>query len=178
MPFGAILKPLESFALDLGGTTGSLGSQEESSVFSSEFTEIKTAPVICYESVYGDYVASYVRKGANLIFVITNDGWWDNTPGYKQHMAYSRLRAIETRRSIARAANTGISCFINQRGDVLQTTGWWKATAIKGILNANDEMTVFAKAGNYIGRLASFLALGLIIYSFVRSKKDASFVKV
>ena len=177
MPFATILKPLENLALDLGGTTGSLGSQEESSVFASEHTTINTAPVICYESIYGEYVASYVSKGANLIFVITNDGWWDDTPGYKQHMAYSRLRAIETRRSIARAANTGISCFINQRGDTLQTTGWWEAVAIKGVLNANDKITVFTMAGNYIGRIASFLALTLIIYSFVRSKKDASFVK-
>ena len=177
MPFATILKPLENLALDLGGTTGSLGSQEESSVFASEHTTINTAPVICYESIYGEYVASYVSKGANLIFVITNDGWWDDTPGYKQHMAYSRLRAIETRRSIARAANTGISCFINQRGDALQTTGWWEAVAIKGVLNANDKITVFTMAGNYIGRIASFLALTLIIYSFVRSKKDASFVK-
>lgn len=177
MPFATILKPLENLALDLGGTTGSLGSQEESSVFASEHTTINTAPVICYESIYGEYVASYVSKGANLIFVITNDGWWDDTPGYKQHMAYSRLRAIETRRSIARAANTGISCFINQRGDALQTTAWWEAVAIKGVLNANDKITVFTMAGNYIGRIASFLALTLIIYSFVRSKKDASFVK-
>ena len=178
MPFAEILKPLEGLAIDLGGTTGSLGSQEESSVFMSNYKPIKIAPVICYESIYGEYVASYVNKGANLLFVITNDGWWDDTPGYKQHMAYSRLRAIETRRSIARAANTGISCFINQRGDVLKATNWWEAVAIRGVLNANEKITIFTKAGNYIGRLASFLAFALIIYSFVRSKKDASFVRI
>jgi len=178
MPFAEILKPLEGLAINLGGTTGSLGSQEESSVFKSNYKPIKIAPVICYESIYGEYVASYVNKGANLLFVITNDGWWDDTPGYKQHMAYSRLRAIETRRSIARAANTGISCFINQRGDVLKATNWWEAVAIRGVLNANEKITIFTKAGNYIGRLASFLAFALIIYSFVRSKKDASFVRI
>jgi len=178
MPFSSLLKPLDKFAINLGGTTGSLGSQKESSVFTSQNTSIKIAPVICYESVYGEYVASYIRKGANLIFVITNDGWWGNTPGFRQHIAYSRLRAIENRRSVARAANTGISCFINQRGDILQSTGWWESAVLKENLNANDKMTIFTKAGNYIGRIAAFLAIALIIYSFVRSKKDASFVKL
>jgi apolipoprotein N-acyltransferase len=76
------------------------------------------APVICYESVFGEYVTDYVNKGANFIGIITNDSWWGNTPGFEQHWSFARLRAIETRRSVARSANTGASGFINQRGDV------------------------------------------------------------
>ena len=124
MPFASILKPLEKFALDMGGSIGSLGVQEESSVFESSIHDIVVAPVICYESIYGEYVSSYILKGAQLIFIMTNDGWWEDTPGYHQLLAYARLRAIENRRSIARSANTGISCFINQRGDILQRTEW------------------------------------------------------
>lgn len=172
MPFAALLKPLENFALDMGGTTGSLGSQEEASVFTSAKTNLKIAPVICYESIYGEYVASYVLKGANLIFIMTNDGWWEDTPGYKQHLAYARLRAIENRRSIARSANTGISCFINQRGDILNTTEWWQEAVIKGTLNANDKLTVYTRAGNYLARIASFLAVGLLVFAFVNSKRS------
>ena len=80
-------------------------------VLISSNREIKIAPVICYESVYGEYVTDYIKKGANLIFILTNDAWWGDTQGYKQHASYARIRAIETRRSIARSANTGISCF-------------------------------------------------------------------
>ena len=175
MPFASILKPLEDFALDLGGTIGSLGSQDESSVFQSAFSDFKVAPVICYESIYGEYVASYVQKGANLIFIMTNDGWWDDSPGYKQHLAYARLRAIENRRSIARSANTGISCFINQRGDILNATDWWQEAVIQGTLNANHELTVYTKAGNYLARLASFIATGLLIFAFVNSRRANAF---
>lgn len=169
MPYATALKFLEKFALDLGGTTGSLGTQDEPSVFVSPGDTFKIAPVICYESTYGEYVGEYIRKGASLIFVMTNDGWWDDTPGHKQHLAYARLRAIETRRSIARAANTGISCFINQRGDILQPTDWWKPAVIKGTLNANSELTFYTKYGDYIGRIASFLAVLLLVYAIARS---------
>ena len=131
------------------------------------------APVICYESIFGEYVTGYVQKGAELIFIITNDGWWKNTPGYKQHMSFARLRAIETRRSIARSANTGISCFINQRGDVSQPTGWWVDAAIKGTINANDEITFYVKYGDYIARISLFvsalLLLNLVVRKFIKN---------
>ncbi len=102
MPFMKYLGFINDIVINIGGTTGSLGRQKESSNFVAD-DGTKVAPVICYESVFGEYVASYVKKGAQLIFIITNDGWWKNTPGYKQHMSFARLRAIETRRSIARA---------------------------------------------------------------------------
>ena len=172
MPFASILKPLEDLALDLGGTIGSLGSQEESSVFQSASSDLKVAPVICYESIYGEYVASYVQKGANLIFIMTNDGWWDDSPGYKQHLAYARLRAIENRRSIARSANTGISCLINQRGDILDASNWWEEAVIQGTLNSNHELTVYTRAGNYLARIASFVAAALLVFAFVNSRRS------
>jgi apolipoprotein N-acyltransferase len=102
------------------------------------------------------------------LFVITNDGWWGDTPGYHQHNAFSCVRAIETRRSIARSANTGISCFINQRGEILQKLGWWKRDAIKGTINANDKITFYVKHGDYIARIARFFALIVILSAIVK----------
>jgi apolipoprotein N-acyltransferase len=66
---------------------------------------LRNAPIICYESVFGEHVAAHVRNGANLLCIMTNDAWWGTSPGYRQHLAYGRLRAIETRRDIARSAN-------------------------------------------------------------------------
>jgi len=163
MPFTKYLGFINNLVINIGGTTGSLGRQKESSNFVAD-DGTKVAPVICYESVFGEYVASYVKKGANLIFIITNDGWWRNTPGYKQHMSFARLRAIESRRSIARSANTGISCFINQRGDVFQPTRWWVDAAIRQSLNANDELTFYVKYGDYIARISLFVSVLLILY--------------
>lgn len=167
MPFMKYLSFLSDIVIDIGGTTGSLGRQEEASNFISK-DGMKVAPVICYESVFGEYVTDYVKKGAELIFIITNDGWWKNTPGYKQHMSFARLRAVETRRSIARSANTGISCFINQRGDVSQPTKWWVEAAINGEINANDEITFYVKYGDYIARISLFVSVLLIMNLLVK----------
>ncbi len=172
MPYPQYLKFLESLSIDLGGTVGSLGYQDTPTVFT--YKDIKPAPVICYESVYGDYVAEYVRKGANMIAVITNDGWWDDTPGYKQHLKMAQLRAIETRRSVARSANTGISCFINQRGDILSPTKWWTPDVITGFILLNEHTTFYVKHGDFIGRTISYFALLVLIYlavlSFVKNR--------
>ena len=163
MPFGSLLSPFEGFAINMGGTMGSLGIEQEAKIFDNE--TVKIAPVICYESIYGEYVTDYVKKGANVIFIITNDGWWEDTPGYKQHLSYSRIRAIENRRSIARSANTGISCFINQKGDVLQATNWWEQDVISGQINLNNQTTFYTKYGDYIGRVSAFVAVLLLLWS-------------
>ncbi len=165
MPFPNQLHFLEKFALDLGGTSGSLGMQDERTVFVSKNGPGKVAPVICYESIYGDYVGQYIRNGADYIFIMTNDGWWGDTPGYKQHLLYGRLRAIETGKSIARSANTGISCFINQRGDITQPQDWWTASAIKETLYSNEGTTFYTRHGDYIANAMVVLSLGGILFA-------------
>ena len=170
MPFPNALSFLEHFALDMGGTVGSLGKQNIRSVFYSQKDSIKVAPVICYESIFGQFVTDYVKNGANFIFIITNDAWWDDTDGYKQHLSYAKLRAIETRRSIARSANTGISAFINQRGEIIKQTKWWQKDAIKCNLKMNDEITFYTIYGDIIGRWAGFVAIILLLYLFVQTR--------
>lgn len=175
IPYPEYMSFLNSLAVDLGGSTGTLGIQSDRTPFLSKKKNIKIAPVICYESLFGEFVSEYVKNGANLIFVITNDGWWEDTPGYKHHLTYSCLRAIETRRSIARSANTGISCFINQRGDIIQPTKWWKESAIKEQLNVNNKITFYVEFGDYIGRISAFITVLIILYRLVillRKRKE------
>ncbi len=168
MPYTKYLKFLKGLTLKLGGTFRSWGTQDYRGTFLSNRDSIRIGPVICWESVFGEFVSGYIKNGANFIFVITNDGWWGDTPGYRQHNALSCIRAIETRRSIARSANTGISCFINQRGEVLQELGWWKRDAIKGTINANDKLTLYVRHGDYIGRIARFFALIVVLYTITK----------
>ncbi len=169
MPFPALFKPLENLALDLGGTVGSLGLQKERTVFKDKTNQTDIAPVICYESVYSDYVSEYVSNGASLIFIVTNDGWWDDTPGYKQHLNYARLRAIENRRQMARSANTGISCFLDEFGNIYQPSRWWQETVIAQKIYPNTELTFFSRFGDLISYSALlFSSLLLLFYLFRR----------
>ncbi len=170
MPYPDLLGLLGGLAIDLGGISGSLGEQANREVFfNRKGTGI--APVICYESVYGDYVTGYVRNGAEAIFIITNDGWWSNSAGHIQHVQYASLRAIETRRDIARSANTGISCFVNRRGDILQATNYWEPAVISSAIQLNSEQTFFVRHGDYIGRFAGYLSIAFVFATLVRWKR-------
>ena len=155
---------------------GNLGSQKErSAFFAPDRPELGVGPIICYESIYGEFVTGYVQHGASLLFIITNDGWWGNSPGHRQHFQYARLRAVETRRSIARSANTGISGFINQRGDIVQQTPYWEEAAISETLNANDKLTFYVIYGDYLGRGAVFL--GSILFLYLLMVVGSGFIK-
>ena len=152
---------LRNFSLTMGIARGTLKGDPEAKVMT--FGGHKVGVAICYESAFGEYVSSFCKKGADLLFVITNDGWWGHTPGYRQHFEFSKLRAIESRRCIARSANTGRSGFINQRGDVLQQTHYWVPDAIKETLKANTKVTFYAKHGDYLSRIAVYLTFVLLI---------------
>ncbi len=173
LPYPQFFKFLGPLAIDLGGTVGSVGSQDTRDVFTYKpQPSISAAPVICYESIYGDYVSEYVRNGASMIFVFTNDGWWSDSPGYKQHLQYATLRAIETRRSVARSANTGISAFINQKGEIVKRSGWWVQASLRDTIRSNQQMTFYSRTGEYIGHSALWATLLLfgsaVIMAFAR----------
>lgn len=169
LPFQFITKPLESM-FDLGGTSGSLGREKAPKNFDVSGTLV--APTICYESIYGEFIGKFCAQGAKIIAVSTNDAWWYDTPGYKQLLAYTRLRAIENRKWIARSANTGISCFINPKGEIVEKTNWEETTAIAMNVPEMDRITFYSKHGDYLGRIALFIAPLLILFSFVRRFKN------
>ncbi|NBW32660.1 MAG: apolipoprotein N-acyltransferase [Cytophagia bacterium] len=159
-------------SVDLGGMTGQLGTQAERTPLMMGWISkhsvaqghpdripLKVAPMICYESIFGAYCGGFVNEGANLLAVMTNDGWWGETDGHRQHLAYARLRCIEQRRSMIRSANTGISALINQRGELLDTLGWGQRGVVQGFLRLNQEQTLYAKHGDVLGRLACVLTV-------------------
>ncbi len=126
LPFVTVLPFLERLAisLDENSASGTLGKNATAKALG--VSNSKVAPIICYESIYGDYVSEYVKDGASWLAVITNDAWWNNTPGHKQHFSYAKLRAIEQRKWVVRSANTGISGFIDPLGNTTMRSGWYQ----------------------------------------------------
>ncbi len=151
----------------LGGTKWGYGIQEDRSCFEHKGTLQKVAPVICYESVFGKYVTEYVTNGANALFIITNDGWWKNTGGYKQHLSFASLRAIETRRPVARAANTGISCIIDIRGRRTEESEWWTQTVIKGEIYPETRRTPYVRYGDYLLNISVLISIIILASNFI-----------
>ena len=157
-PFSSILKPFfDKFPMKIGGSIGNFGTNDSLQNFTSykgEFT-----PTICYESIFGEYVSSFNTLGSSWICIITNDGWWGDTFGYQQHQSYARLRAIENRKYVLRSANTGISSVINPLGLVEQSLPYGKEGILETRIRKSNSITFYTQHGDYIGRLASFLAI-------------------
>lgn len=164
MPFSYILDPFAKLVVDLGGISGSLGSENYCNSFLVDGNIV--SPLICYESVYGEMELG----NTNLLAIITNDGWWKNTAGYRQHFKYASLRAIEQRKPIVRSANTGISGVFDQRGRVSQQSKWDESVCLEAKVNLNNKVTFYSQYGDYIGRISLFIATILVFISFVRSR--------
>lgn len=176
LPYYGLLKHLDFLTVNLGGISGQLGVDSVRTVFTSpRGTRIGAA--ICYEGIYGSYFTEFARNGAQLMSIISNDGWWDDTPGHRQLVGFSRLRAIESRRAIARSANTGVSVAINQRGDILTRSEWWTKDSLTTTLKTNDKITFYTLYGDLIGRICVYtFLLCLLYYVAYRTRKRSHLI--
>ncbi len=168
IPFAKIFPFMNSLAITLGGTSGVLGVESETRIIKSKFGTF--APVNCYESIYGDFVRQQCKKGASFICIITNDGWWGDTPGYKQHFALARLRAIENNRWVVRSANTGFSGIINNLGQVKVKTKWWEKEGFSYNIEQISTQTIYTLFGDWLAYLIVVLWFLLFGLQFLNRK--------
>lgn len=176
IPFKTVLAPIQPFVSNLGGVNGTLAKQENRVVFKDSKKGISVAPIICWESEFGEFITGFTKAGAQIFLTITNDGWWDDSPGHKQHFAMSQMRAIENRRWIARSANMGNAGFINEKGlPVGDISKYGEAGFRSHSVPSLKYKTLYVQYGDMIGRLSATISglilLILIMVSLKRSEK-------
>jgi len=152
------------------------GIGRDSTVFDDSVRHAKFLAMVCYESIFPEFVSAFVKKGAQFLVFITNDSWWGNTSGARQHCQYAVLRAVENRRWVVRCANGGISCFIDPLGRLYQATQMYTRASITGSIIPRSELTFYAKHGDWLPRIAGivsglFIAGSVIQFIFFRPKK-------
>lgn len=170
-PYPRIFVPLDNWLSEKMGVSGLMGrcvGQDGVSLLHFGPARTPLGCAVCYESVYGEYCTEYVKAGAQAMTIITNDAWWGDTPGYRQHLSYACLRAVELRRDIARCGNTGISCFIDRRGEIVSQTGWWTRGTLAGEVHLSTEQTAFVRHGDIVGRVCTLVFLLLAAMLVVR----------
>lgn len=127
----------------------------------------KIAGVVCFESIYSDFVANFVKKGAELLVVVTNDSWYGYSSGPFQHKEFAALRAIENRRTVIRAANGGISCIIDPLGRTISETKLYTKDVLIGFAELRKEKTFFTQYPLIIPIFSSSISIiNIMLFSF------------
>lgn len=141
------------------------GLARDSTLFLSEKNGTKFLAMVCYESIFPEFVAQFVKKGAQYLVFTTNDSWWGNTSGARQHNQYAVLRAIENRRWVARCANGGISSFIDPEGRMYDATAMYTEAYIQRSIQPRVATTFYTEHGDWLARICSSIALGILLFS-------------
>ncbi|MEX1010435.1 MAG: apolipoprotein N-acyltransferase [Balneolaceae bacterium] len=172
LPFAEFFQGLDRAGwVDWGSLTG-YGRGEEAVNF--PVGPLYTPALICYDSVFPEWVREFVTGGADFLTIITNDGWWGYTSGHIQHFAFARLRAIETQRWIARSANNGISGIIGPDGTIHRKTDYWVQDAFTATIEPNSRLTPYMRFGDWFNLLVLALALlGSLIPAFRKTDSNA-----
>ena len=162
---------------------GDFKAGKNHTVFELTNRDVKVAPLICFEDTLGELTRRFVlpsetNPGANLLADITNDGWFLHSAGSHQHLANAIFRCVETRRPMVRAANTGVTCFVNEFGRVTQQlqddTG---STFTEGVLTGEvkipteNELTFYTRHGELFAKLCAVLTAIATLAAFALRRK-------
>jgi apolipoprotein N-acyltransferase len=181
VPFGEYIPLRHSFPLfaAVAGNLvpGDFDAGKDFTVFRLTNGDVQVAPLICFEDTLGEVTRQFVLRGANLLADVTNDGWFLHSAGSQQHLANAIFRCVETRRPMVRAANTGVTCFVNQFGHVIQIlhdeTG---DTFTEGVLSGSvdvplrRELTFYTRHGELFAKICAAVTALAVLFAFVRRK--------
>ena len=133
--------------------------------------DVKAAPLICYEDIMPELARRAVdEKNANLLVNLTNDAWFGATVAPRQHARLSQLRAIETRRTLVRVTNTGLTTVIDARGEMVQELPIFTPGVLTAKVELMEGTTPYVKYGDWFGWAVTFIALGVVGWSWTRRR--------
>jgi apolipoprotein N-acyltransferase len=181
VPFGEYVPLRHSFplfaAIASTWVPGDFTSGAKHTVFGLTNAAIHVAPLICFEDTVGELVRRFVLNDADLLVDITNDGWFLHSSGSRQHLANAILRCVENRRPMVRAANTGVTCFVNEFGRVTQilrddTGDTFTEGVLTGEVNLpkDRQLTFYTRHGELFAKLCTATSLAAIVFVFIRRK--------
>ncbi|PYL64158.1 MAG: apolipoprotein N-acyltransferase [Verrucomicrobia bacterium] len=181
VPFGEYIPLRHSFPLFAAVASrwvpGDFEAGQNYTVFRLTNGDVQVAPLICFEDTIGELTRQFVLKGANLLANVTNDGWFLHSAGSQQHLANAVFRCVETRRPMVRAANTGVTCFVNEFGRVTQllqdeTGGTFAEGVLAGEVNVPTErdLTFYVRHGELFAKFCAAVTLIAIIVGVIRRR--------
>ncbi len=166
VPFSEQLSFLNAMRWNFG--LGGWGIGRDTTVFSVRARSLQRygfANLICYESMYPDFVAEFVRRGADFITIITNDSWWGNTSGTYQHRQAAVLRAVENRRWVVQCANGGLSFSVDPYGRLGKSTVMYLKETLEATIEPRSDLTWYTAHGDWFAGASTTVAVALVLLS-------------
>ncbi|NTW70233.1 MAG: apolipoprotein N-acyltransferase [Chlorobiaceae bacterium] len=173
VPYVEYLPWIGNFTFSLAGIS-SWGRGSESTIMElpgSQNGKVRTANIICYESIFPGLVTEFVRKGASFLTLVTNDGWYSKSYGPYQHLAIGRIRCIENRRAMARCANTGLTVFIDRFGRIMAEVPWWQEQTLTADVPLESTLTFYTRNPDLLPKALSVISVLLVGVAFVKGRK-------
>ena len=134
----------------------------------SDIGGVKFGTIICFEALFPELVRKFPRDGADFIVNITNDAWYGDTAAPYQHLNMVVVRAIENRRYVVRATNSGISAIIDPYGQLLQTTGLFQEAVLTAHFGVHGGLTFYTQFGDVFAWICVIIAVGAPLYGSMR----------
>src|SRR5712691_10340900 len=174
VPFGEYIPLRHSFPLFAAVASqwvpGDFDVGNDFTLFNLTNGDTQVAPLICFEDTIGELTRQFVLKGANLLVDVTNDGWFLHSAGSQQHLANAIFRCVETRRPMVRAANTGVTCFVNEFGRVTQllqdeSVGTFTEGVLGGEGNVRQDrpLTFYVRHGELFAKFCAVVTMIAIV---------------
>jgi apolipoprotein N-acyltransferase len=170
VPYSDIFPSIANYTFSVAGISGWIegDSVRVLPLIRENKDTIGIAGLICFEGLYPAYVTEFIRKGAHVLIIITNDGWFGPTHALLQHAAFARIRSIETRRPLVRCGNTGISFFVDRWGRVSGQLPWWEELTSTQEIYPESELTFFVQHPDLVPQICFIFSLILLALSFTR----------
>jgi apolipoprotein N-acyltransferase len=132
---------------------------------------INAGVMICFESHFGGHAREFVKRGADVMIEMTNDGYLGPTPVLRQHLANAVFRAVETGRPVLRVTNVGITAYIDERGEVIDPAdSYTEATRVWSVSKSDGHQTFYVKYGDWFAWLCTLVTIAFLMYSYFRRR--------
>ena len=158
------------FEWGVGISAWGIGKEQKNLVVKNSKDSAILGPIICIESIYPEFVANTAKNGAEFLVIITNDAWYDYTPGPEQHYLIAAMRAIENRRYVARCANTGVSGVISPMGKTISKLPQYQRLGLYEEIPLIKTITFYSEYGDWFGLLVFLISIIMIITAYTRKK--------
>ena len=171
MPFGEYvpLKRFLPFVRRLVPAAGDFSSGD--GVAPLRLPDLPAGALICYEAIFPELARAHTEKGANILFNLTNDAWFGMTSAPYQHLSMSVFRAVENRRPLIRAANTGISAFIDPKGNITTQSSLFIEEMLRQEVKIGGSMTFYTEHGDIFVFVILIISLIYILYALKYKRK-------